>query len=342
MMKTAVIGLGRMGRRHLENVMALGLNLVGICDARPEALETAARERGLDLKSGSCHAGQDPAALLQATRPECVIIATTAPAHAPLTCLAATLGARLILCEKPMAVSLEQCDQMITLCAHHQARLAINHPMRFMDRYLEVKALTSSPDYGELDSVVTAGANSGLAMNGSHRFEIFYHLTGESPQSVTAWFSPGVLPNPRGPQFEDCAGAVHVTTASGKRLHLDIGANQGHGLISLYNCRYGQVMVDEIEGVLSWNVRQPEYRDRPTGQYLNPSQRGSRTIQAAEATAPSRATLRALLDNGDFPTGSDGRRAVATLVAAYQSHEQGHQPVAVDEHLPRARSFAWA
>jgi predicted dehydrogenase len=193
-----------------------------------------------------------------------------------------------------------------------------------------------------LDSVVTTGANIGLAMNGTHRFECFHYLTGEPPQTVTAWFSSDILPNPRGQEFEDRAGTVHVTTGSGKRLHLDIGANQGHGLVSVYTCRYGQVIVDEIEGTLSWNRRQSEYRDKPTAQYLNPAERGSRQIQAAQATAPSRATLEALIHNRDVPTGTDGRLAVATLVAAYQSHEQGHIPLALDEQLPSERTFSWA
>lgn len=342
MMKTAVIGLGRMGCRHLQNVAALGLKLAGICDARPEALEAARRELGLETGTGACRCYQDPAALLRETRPELVIVATTAPSHAELTCLAAASGARYILCEKPMAVSLEQCDRMIEICALHHTLLAINHPMRFMDRFVEVKVLLRSADFGELDSVVTAGANIGLAMNGTHRFEAFHHLTGELPASVTAWFAADVLPNPRGPEFEDRAGTVHVTTGTGKRLHLDIGANQGHGLTSIYSCRHGQVIVDEIEGMLSWNFRPPEYRDRPTVQYLNPSQRGSRQIQAAEATAPSRAVLEALLGQRNFPTGVDGRLAVATLVAAYQSHEQGHVPIAVEGQLPKARLFPWA
>jgi predicted dehydrogenase len=340
-MKTAVIGLGRMGRRHLENVRALGLELVGLCDARSDALAAAAQEAGLEEGTAAQICFKDPGTLLREAKPQCVIIATTAPSHAELTCSAAAAGARFILCEKPMAISLAQCDQMNETCARHGARLAINHPMRYMDRLLEVKALLQSPDAGELDSLVTVGANSGVAMNGSHRFEAFHYLTGETPQFVTAWFSPDKLPNPRGPEFEDRAGTVHVTTPKGKRLILDIGANQGHGLLSIYSCRYGQVIVDEIEGTISWNFRQAEYRDRPTAQYLNPSQRGSRQIQAAQATLPSRATLQALLNNGDYPDGTAGRWTVATLVAAYESHDRGHLPVPVDDRLPKERTFPW-
>ena len=37
-MKAAVIGAGRMGRRHVQVVQELGLDLVGVADANPEAL----------------------------------------------------------------------------------------------------------------------------------------------------------------------------------------------------------------------------------------------------------------------------------------------------------------
>lgn len=337
-MKTAIIGLGRMGRRHLDNVLSLGLQLCGVCDPRKEALEAVVKEKGLDSKR--CY--QDARFLLKEARPECVIVASTSPAHCDLTCQAADAGARYILCEKPMAVSLEQCDRMLDVCRRHQCRLAINHPMRFMERFTEVKAMVDSGRFGPLGSVAIVGANMGLSMNGIHRFEAFHRLTGEGPDQVTAWFSEGVLPNPRGPEFKDRAGTIHLTTASGKRFHLEAGADLGHGFSSVYTCRYGQIVVEELEGVLSWNVRKPEFRDRPTTQYACPAERGVRQIQPADPSAPSRAVLEALLEDGPYPTGIESRLAVAVLVAAYESHERGHVPVRVDDQLPKARLFPWA
>ena len=38
-MKAAVIGAGRMGRRHVQVVQELGLDVLGVADANPEALQ---------------------------------------------------------------------------------------------------------------------------------------------------------------------------------------------------------------------------------------------------------------------------------------------------------------
>jgi hypothetical protein len=53
--------------------------------------------------------------------------------------------------------------------------------------------------------------------------------------------------------------------------------------------------------------------------------------------------LAALIHEDNYPTGEDGRLAVATLIAAYCSNEQGHKPVIIDEeNLPLTLEFPWA
>src|SRR5262245_53878456 len=131
-MKVAVIGAGRMGRRHVQVVQEMGLNVAGVADANPEALATACQERKLSARQLYA----DARALL-ATRPDCVVVSTTAPAHAEYACTAANAGAKFILCEKPLAVSLEQCDLVLDTCRKHGAKLAVNHQMRFMEQYIE-------------------------------------------------------------------------------------------------------------------------------------------------------------------------------------------------------------
>src|SRR5512137_1781335 len=98
-MKTVVLGAGRMGRRHIQVVKEMGLNLVGICDPNPEALKLAEKERGV---TSDLHYS-DAITLLKKKQPEFVVIATTAPTHCEYTVRSAELGAKYILCEKPMA-----------------------------------------------------------------------------------------------------------------------------------------------------------------------------------------------------------------------------------------------
>src|SRR4051812_26627692 len=87
-LKAAVIGAGRMGFRHVQVVQGLGLDLVGVCDPRTEAIEAVARELG--VPRGRLFTS--PVELFREERPEVVIVSTTADHHCELTCLAAESG----------------------------------------------------------------------------------------------------------------------------------------------------------------------------------------------------------------------------------------------------------
>ncbi len=254
----------------------------------------------------------------------------------------ARAGARFVLCEKPMATSLRDCDRMIEACGSRGTRLAVNHQMRFMPQYTEPKRIVESPAFGGLSSVTVVAGNLGLAMNGTHYFEMFRYMTGEPPAWATAWFDPHPVPSPRGPSFEDRAGTVRLTTDSGHRFYLDASADQGNGVVVVYAGPFGQLIVDELAGSLEWLVRAPEHRGLPTTRYGMPSARHSSNVAPADSVAPTRAVLEALLTDGDVPSGEDGRLAVATLVAAYASDEAGHVSIPIDAALPLERKFPWA
>jgi predicted dehydrogenase len=337
-MKAVIIGAGRMGLRHIQVARAAGLEVCGVCDARPEALQQAAAA-GIDA---SRQFG-DARAMLDKCDAEVVIVATTAPSHEPLTCVAAEKGAKYILCEKPMATSIAGCSRMIDACRRAGARLAVNHQMRFMEQYTKPKALLQSEDFGGLASVAVIAGNFGLAMNGSHYLEMFRYMTGEAPSRINAWFSTAVVPNPRGPQFEDRAGSIRAVTPSGKRFYMEAGDDQGHGVRVVFAARHGQIAVDELIGEVTLSYREAAHRSLPTTRYGMPWIDSRFSIAPADAVMPSVAVLKALIEGNDYPSGEDARNAVSALVAAYVSAEHGGQSVSVsDAGSNMDRTFPWA
>jgi len=309
-----------------------------MCDPNPEALGQAAKEFRISPEYQFTEFGT----LMKKAKPECVIVATTAPTHSSSTCQAAEAGAKYILCEKPMAVSLAECDRMIEVCKRRGARLAINHQMRFMEQYTEPKRVVQSKAFGGLTSVTVVAGNFGLAMNGTHYFEMFRYMTDEKSLEVTAWFSNEKVPNPRGTQFEDRAGAVRITTAKGKRFYMDTGSDHGQGVKVIYSGPYGQLVVDELAGTMNLSVREEKHRNLPTTSYGMPWVETVQKIAPADSIGPSRAVLTSLLDDKNPPTGEEGRLAIAALVAAYVSDEKGHIPVRLDDsRLPLERTFPW-
>ncbi len=337
-MKICVIGVGRMGRRHIAAARSAGFTLAGVFDQSPEAIVTTFAECDVD----KAIVFDQAEGMLDAVRPDAVVVSTTAPSHCQYVCAAAAAGARYILCEKPMASSLEECDRMIAACRAVGAKLAVNHQMRFMEQYTNIKGLIDAAEFGGLRSMVVTAGNFGLAMNGSHYFEAFRYLTGESIAQISAWFDPSNVPNPRGSQYVDCSGQLRGATASGVRLLMELGGDLGHGIEVVYACRHGQILVDELAGHVRAIHRQAEYRDLPTTRYGMPADEFQRKIAQAEVTGPTLALWKAMLAEGSYPDGDSGRHAVAALVAANISGESDGRAVALTGGLPSTRTFAWA
>lgn len=337
-MNTVVIGAGRMGRRHIEVVKKLGLNLIGVVDLNNESLNVAKKE--CDIPRDLLFT--DINKVLKNSTPDCAIISTTADSHANLTRKLAEKRVKYILVEKPLAVSLDQCIDMINTCEKYGCILSVNHQMRFMEQYIKPKTLLSSEEYGGFKSMTVVAGNFGMSMNGTHYFEAFRYLCDEDPYEVTAWFDNEIIPNPRGNQFEDRAGSIRVTTKSGKRLYLEISSDQGHGLEIIYAARNGIITVSELYGDLGGTVRKKEFRELPTTRYGMPATRKKIKIEAAEVIDSTALVLEALLKDQNRVTGEQGMMAVKVLAAAYKSAENGNKTIRLDEPLNTSRIFPWA
>lgn len=338
-LRVAVVGLGRMGVRHLQAVTNLDMDVCGVVDISEQALATVRDNYG--VPASACFT--DAFAMLESQKPQALVISTTAPYHSDVTIAAAERGGQFVLCEKPMTTSLARAEAMIDACRRAGTVLAVNHQMRFMAQYTRVKALIGSDELGPLSSILVAGSNFGLAMNASHYFEMFRYMTDVSVTSVQAWFEADQLANPRGAQFEDRSGRVLALSDGGPSMYIDFSASSGYGLQVVYICKYGQIVVDELSGDMRVAARQAEFRDLPTTRYGMPADVRQVTIEPADTVVPTMEVWKAMLAGQPFPDGEAGKHALACLVAAHMSHEAGGVPVRLDDAaLPGAREFKWA
>ena len=86
---------------------------------------------------------------------EAVYIATNNSTHAELSVQAAAAG-KHVLCEKPMATSVEECQQMIDACRSNHVRLMIGYRKYFEPASLDLKMLADSGKLGRLKFVQSA------------------------------------------------------------------------------------------------------------------------------------------------------------------------------------------
>ena len=337
-MKIALIGSGRMGRRHISAIQMLGHEIFGVVDFNPQCLELAQKENG--VPADKCH--DNSGELFSRGIPDGLVVATTADYHHSLVIDAARRGVKFILVEKPMAVSVQQCQEMIQVCREEGATLGVNHQMRFMEQYTLTKGKSESEDLGGFCSMNVVAGNMGLAMNCSHFFEAFRYFTGERILSVNAWLSRYDLPNPRGYQFRDKSGVVRANSQSGKRLFIDCGGDQGNGIFVVYGCRFGQIRLDELTGDYTVMCRKHGDRELPTTRYGMPSEYYGSKIQGAEVVESSARVLESLLNRKDYVTGEDGLHAVKVLAACYKSNAHNGAEVQVDDLDNDTTVFPWA
>lgn len=112
-----------------------------------------------------------------------VIIATPHSTHLPLTLASAEAGQHVYV-EKPMAVTLADCDRMIEACRRADVLLTVNHVTRYRRSPTTAKRLLSDGAIGELRMVRVLSSVIGYLPDD--------HGWAKNPEEGGAWLDMGV------------------------------------------------------------------------------------------------------------------------------------------------------
>jgi scyllo-inositol 2-dehydrogenase (NAD+) len=138
-----VIGLGRMGQiyaRHLaRNAQA---HIIYLSDVVPERARDLAAELGVAFWTA------DYRELLASPEVEAVFVISSTSTHREVVVAAAEAG-RAIFCEKPIALTLEDTDQMIAAVERSGVMFQAGFMRRFDAGYLAARARIEAGDIGE-------------------------------------------------------------------------------------------------------------------------------------------------------------------------------------------------
>lgn len=138
MKRVGIIGAGNIGRWHAQRWGQLPVTLVGYYDARPEASAATAE------RSGGC-VFENMEALIEAV--DIIDVCTPTCFHREPVVAAARAG-RDIVCEKPLARSLEDAEAMIAACHASESRLFVAQVVRFFPQFAQAKALLAEGEIG--------------------------------------------------------------------------------------------------------------------------------------------------------------------------------------------------
>jgi predicted dehydrogenase len=140
-----VIGSGRAGMIHARNfARRVGRGrLVALVDAHAPTLDAARKE--LDVETGYA----DFRDALADKRVDAVVVVTPTALHREVVLAAAKAG-KHVLCEKPMAMDVQECDDMIAACDAARVKLQIGFMRRYDDSFRAAKERIDGGEIGEV------------------------------------------------------------------------------------------------------------------------------------------------------------------------------------------------
>jgi scyllo-inositol 2-dehydrogenase (NAD+) len=317
-----VIGVGRMGRRHAENLRSRipEAKLVAVADVDLEAARGLAEE--LEIK----HYDDSVDALVERHDVDAVVIASPSRFHLSAVQTAAAAG-KHILCEKPLALTLEDVDVAIGAARKTKVLLQVGFMRRYDPAYQEAYKRI---EVGEIGTPIIfrsigrdreppplsfykSGSGTLFLDSSIHEFDLARWLMKDEVAEVHAF--GGTLACPELVEFGELdAGVVNLRFSRGAIGNVE----------SFRQSRYGYDIYTEVvgsKGTLRMGYLRQTALTVLTGDGVTHDVVSQFLVRFAEAYLNElRDFVRAVL-TGSPPsvTGEDARRALAIALAAEKS-----------------------
>jgi UDP-N-acetyl-2-amino-2-deoxyglucuronate dehydrogenase len=362
----ALIGCGRISHKHIE---AIARNhemarLVAACDPITGRAERRARDYQRELSGTEVAVYADYRTMLQELTPEIVSIATESGYHSRIAIDCIEAGAHVI-CEKPMALSTRDAEEMIAAAKRAGRELAVcfqnrfNAPVRraraaleagrfgrILHGMIQVRWNRGASYYAEAPWRGTWELDGGTLMNQCiHGIDLLQWLMGEDAVRVQAstrrFLRPIEAEDFGAAIIEFASGAVGIVEGSA-----DIYPTNLSETLSIFGER-GSVVIGglAVNRVETWRFADADRVGDVEAKVLNPSEKDPPSVYGFGYTAFFADVLSAI-EKGHEPlvSGRRGKKALDIILAAYESQETGravelpnsfstHEMVRADLHV---------
>ncbi len=328
----AVVGLGHIAQVAVLPAFAHAENseLTALVSDDPEKLEKLGRK----YKVAGRYSYEQFEECLGSGAVDAVYIALPNHLHREYTERAARGGAH-ILCEKPLAVTEEDCLSMIRVTEEHQVKLMVAYRLHFEEANLKAIDLVQSGKLGDprlFDSVFTMTVKDGdIRLNprelgggtlydiGVYCINAVRNLFGAEPMEVVAFSA-----NKGDERFLQC----EETTSAILRF-------PGRERLAAFTCSFGAADVSHyrVVGSKGQLVMDPayEYAGELEQQITVDGRTRSKTFPKRDQFAPELISFSECILNGNSPepSGWEGLADVRIIRALYRSADTG-QPVTLE------------
>ena len=147
-MNYALIGCGRIATNHMKAAINNKLNIVAVCDVLPEAMENLLAKHGLEQDT-SIKRYTDYKKMLAENEITLVSIATESGIHAEIALHCIDCGVHVII-EKPMAMSMQDAEEIIRRSEEKGIKVSACHQNRFNVAVQELRRALEGGRFGRL------------------------------------------------------------------------------------------------------------------------------------------------------------------------------------------------
>jgi predicted dehydrogenase len=276
--RAAIIGLGRIASLlEDDRLREKPCTHAGAIAADPDCLLAAGCDRDgerrrLFAERWKTPVYADAAAMLDAEKPQILVIATHPDSHARYCGLGAVRGVPVLICEKPLADTLRRARYIARLAVPRSGkgapRILVNHERRYSADYIRARAILAEGRLGTLSSVravLYMGKNKRLLdvlwHDGTHLADAIMYLSGSVMRHKKTW---GAKPGGRN-------GTVwlsgHLESPEGRRsasfvpFVIETGAGRDHLVFEIeFSCERGRLRIGN--GIFEvWESRESPYAE---------------------------------------------------------------------------------
>ena len=144
--RAAIIGAGLIaGKKHIPAFLKLRSNteLVAVCDMNPAAAKEMTTRFGIPRSYGNI------AEMLATEKPDLVDICTPPQTHVRLAVEAMRHGCH-VLVEKPMALTVGDCDQIVRASKDYNLKVCVAHSDLFYEPFMKARRMVANGAIGQV------------------------------------------------------------------------------------------------------------------------------------------------------------------------------------------------
>lgn len=197
-LKIVIIGAGIIAHSHLSEAINMEQGqITAIADINRGKADTAAEKYAINAYT-------DYVEMLEKEQPDIAVVTLPHFLHDQAVSDCAKRGCSILL-EKPMAMNVKECENMISLCDQHGVKLMIGHVRHFSEINMKIRDMVEKGSLGRLIMMTnvryvnyfhsdrpdwflhSSTAGGGIIMNlGAHSFDLVQFLSGSRVRSVSA------------------------------------------------------------------------------------------------------------------------------------------------------------